>query len=293
MSDYQDLQKAMKRVLPQLPPALQAVAAYFLEHPGKVATLSMRQVAAETGISAGNFPRLAKALGFDTYNDLRRVYSERVQDNGIGDYHLRAGALRDVAVDEGQAQVWSDFREAAHRNVDALFSSNALSRIVQVAEQLSAARTVYLVGMQASLSSAIYAKYLGSMLSERFRIVSGMGGIFADDITDLGEQDVLLAISLRPCSEYSIRIAQAAKARGARVIGCTDSDASPLALIADEVLQVPVKTPLFFDSYLAVTLLLELLLGFMTLQQGDVVERIESIEASRVALGEYWNNKEY
>lgn len=293
MSEYQDLQERLKRSFSDLPPTLQAAATYFLEHPGNIATLSMRQVAAQTGISQGNFPRLAKALGYDTYNDLRSVYSSHVQSGSIGDYHVRAGALQEVAVGDGQQAVWDDFRSAAHRNVDALFEQNHLSAVLRAAEGLAKARTVYVVGMQASLSSSVYAKYLGTMIADRFRLISGLGGVFGDDITDIGPEDVLLAISMRPSSEFSIRMAQGARERGAHVLALTDSDASPLALTADEVLLTPNRSPMFFDSYLGVTLLLELLLGFLTMQSPDAPGRIERMESERVALGEYWNNKEY
>ncbi|WP_172331885.1 MurR/RpiR family transcriptional regulator [Mangrovicoccus sp. HB161399] len=293
MSEYQTLQDRLKQALPQLPRALQAAATYFLENPGNVATRSMRQVAADTGISLGNFPRLAKTLGYETYNELRAVYSAHVQRSGIGDYHLRAETLQEVAVGEGQSRVWEEFRKAAHRNVDALFEQNHLSQVVSAAEVLAMARTTYVIGMQASVSSAVYAKYLGTMVSDRFRIISGLGGVFADDIAEIGPQDAMLAISMRPSSEFTIRMAEAAKARGAKLVGITDSDASPLGLIADEVLLTPNKSPLFFDSYLSVTLLVELLLGFVTMQQPGAVARIEEMEANRVALGEYWKNKDY
>ncbi|WP_138473094.1 MurR/RpiR family transcriptional regulator [Poseidonocella sp. HB161398] len=293
MSEYQTLQDRLKQALPQLPRALQAAATYVLENPGNVATRSMRQVAADTGISLGNFPRLAKALGYETYNELRAVYSAHVQRSGIGDYHIRAETLQEVAVGEGQSRVWEEFRSAAHRNVDALFEQNHLSQVLSAAESLAGARTVYVTGMQASVSAAVYAKYLGTMVSDRFRIVSGLGGVFADDIAEIGPSDAMLAISMRPSSEFAIRMAEAAKSRGARLVGITDSDASPLGLIADEVLLTPNKSPMFFDSYLSVTLLVELLFGFVTMQQPGAVARIEEMEANRVALGEYWKNKDY
>ena len=292
MNDFKALQARLKRRHAELPPTLRAAADYLLEHPGNIATLSMRQVAADTGISLGNFPRLAKALGYETYNELRAVYSEQVQNGGVGDYHIRAEALREVSVGEGQNTTWQEFRAAAHRNVDRLFEQNHLSAVIAAAERLASARTVHVVGMQASLSSSIYAKYLGSMVSARFRMISGMGGVFADDISDITEQDVLLAVSMRPSSGFTIRVAQAARDAGAHVVAITDSDASPLALIAQDVLLTPNKSPMFFDSYLGTTLLIEVLFGFLTMQTKDAAGRIEKMERQRHALGEYWTNKD-
>jgi len=290
MCSYQDLQDQLKRMVPQLAPALRASAGYFLDHPGAVATLSMRQLAAAIGTSPGNLPRLAKALGYSTYAKLKQVYSTHVQDSGIGHFHLRAQTLQHVGAQHGSAGVWNHFKDAAHRNVDAWFSRNTYASVEAIAARMVAARTLYIVGMQSSLASAIYAKYLGTMLVPDCRMISGLGGVFADDLADMGASDVLLAVSLRPCSAFTIRIAQKARAQGAYVVGCTDSEASPLALLAHAVLLTPDKSPMFFDSYLAVILLIEVLMGFTTLRSGTAVERIQAIDACRSEMGESWDD---
>jgi len=288
---YQTLREQLKRMLPQLPPALRGVAVYFLDHPGAVATLSMRQVAAAIGTSSGNLPRLAKALGFDTYADLKQVYSTQVQGSSMGNFHLRARTLQRSSIEQGNAGVWADFKEAAQRNVERLFDINAQHTIEAIAERMAAARAIYLVGMQSSLASAMYAKYLGTMLVEHCHIISGLGGVFADDMVNIGVHDVVLVVSLRPCSTHAIRIAQKARAQGAFVVGCTDSEASPLALSANAVLLAPNKSPLFFDSYLAVTLLIEVLMGFVTMRSDTAVERIQIMDTCRSAMGESWDAK--
>jgi DNA-binding MurR/RpiR family transcriptional regulator len=196
--------------------------------------------------------------------------------------------LQKGAVGDGQATIWQGFHDAAHRNVDALFEMNHLSAVAAAAERLAQARTIYVLGMQASFSSAFYARYIGSMISDRFRIVSGTGGILGDDIAGIGEEDAMIAVSMRPSSEFTIRVARAAQHAGAHVVAVTDSDASPLALVAHEVLLTPNQSPLFFDSYLGVTLMLEVLLGFLTMQIPDAVARIEDMEKRRRAMGEYW-----
>jgi len=290
--NLQDLQEQLKRLAPQLPSALRAGAGYFLDHPGAVATLSMRQLAAAIGTSPGNLPRLAKALGYATYAQLKQVYSAHVQGGSMGNFHLRAQTLQRQGSQHGSAGVWEHFKEAAQRNVDACFAANARESVEAIAERMLAARTVYIAGMQSSLSSAFYAHYLGTMVLENCRIISGLGGVFADEMVALGAPDVLFAVALRPCSAFTIRIAQKARAQGAFVVGCTDSAASPLALSAHAVLLVPDKSPMFFDSYLAVTLLIEVLTGFITLRSAAAVARIEAIDACRAEMGESWSGED-
>lgn len=138
----------------------------------------------------------------------------------------------------------------------------------------------------------MYANYIGGMISEKFRLIGAQGSIYADEIADINGQDALIAVSLQPCSRVTIQIAEIAKERNAVVVGVTDSPASALALLSDHVLLSPNKSPLFFESYVGTTALIELLIGFLTMKQSeDAAERIEKIEADRVRLGEYWMNR--
>lgn len=79
MSTYLHVSDNLKELFPELPRALKVAATYMLEHPGDIATLSMRQVAGNAGVSLPNFSRLAKLLGFETYGELREIYRKQVQ----------------------------------------------------------------------------------------------------------------------------------------------------------------------------------------------------------------------
>lgn len=292
MSDYQQINDNLKELFSGLPRALKTAATYMLEHPGDIATLSMRQVAGNAGVSLPNFSRLAKALGYETYSELREVYRKQVQQNDISEYHLRAENLQKSGSDIGSAKMWDEFRSSTMNNLESLFDTIGSDYFVQVAGVLNQSRHVYLVGMQASLSFANYANYIGGMASEKFRMVRADGGIFADEISELGPEDAMIAVSQQPCANAAMQLATLAAERGAKVIAITDSPASPIALKSDYALLCPNKSPLFFESYVGTTVLIEALIGFFTMHQpGDVVERIERIEADRVRLGEYWNDR--
>lgn len=290
MNDYEKVSDRLKESLPNLPKTLKVAATYVLERPGDIATLSMRRVAVNAGVSLPNFSRLAKTLGFETYGAMRDVYREHVQRNDFVEYHLRAENLQESGVEGGPKKVWEEFKDAALSNITALFEMCDAAQLSAIAAELNGRRNIYLVGMQASLTPMIYAKYLGGMISDRFRLISGRGGIYADEISELDEIDALVAVAVRPCARATIQIAELARERGAFVVGVTDSPASPLAINCDRVLLTPNKSPLFFDSYVGTILQIEMLIGFLTLEQSaDVVVRIENIEADRRRLGEYWN----
>lgn len=292
MNTYLHVSDRLKELFPQLPRALKVAATYMLEHPGDIATLSMRQVAGNAGVSLPNFSRLAKALGFETYSELREVYRKQVQQNDINEYHLRAENLQKSGGDQAAREVWEDFRNATIGNLTAIFDSIDPDYFASVAKVLNDAEQVYVVGMQASASFSAYAHYIGGMASGKVRLVRGEGGVFADPVADIGEGDVMIAISQQPCARAAIELAMLARERGAKVIAITDSPASPIAMEADYVLLGPNRSPLFFESYVGTTVLIEALIGFFTIgQPSGVVERIERIEADRLRMNEYWKNK--
>jgi DNA-binding MurR/RpiR family transcriptional regulator len=146
--------------------------------------------------------------------------------------------------------------------------------------------------MQASVNFSAYAHYIGGMASSKFRLVRGDGSVFADPVADIGEGDAMISISHQPSARVTIELAMLARGRGAKVIAITDSPASPLALEADYTLLAPNRSPLFFESYVGSTVLIEALIGFFIIgQSADTVERIERIEADRQRMNEYWKTR--
>ena len=68
MQSYREVLDHLTRSHPNLSPQLRKAAAYMLENPSDVATLSMRKVAAAAAVPPPTLPRLAQALGFETYD---------------------------------------------------------------------------------------------------------------------------------------------------------------------------------------------------------------------------------
>ncbi|SLN45215.1 DNA-binding transcriptional repressor RpiR [Roseovarius albus] len=287
---YSHVSLKLKELHPQLPRVLKVAASYMLEHPGDVATLSMRKVADNAGISLPNFSRLAKMLGYASYGELRDVYREQVQHGDMREYHLRAETLQKSGRQKDADAKWEDFRAATHNNITAIFDGISPDYFAEAAQVLNAADRVYLVGMQASSCLSAYAYYLGIMVSGKFRLVRGDGGILADPVAEISEKDAMIVVSQRPCARSSVDLAILARERGAKVIAITDSPAAPIAINSDFSLLSPNDSPLFFESYVGATILIEALIGFfVTRQTKNIADRVSQIEDTRKRLNEYWD----
>jgi DNA-binding MurR/RpiR family transcriptional regulator len=290
VSNFEDIQGRLTRLHPTLPPTLRRAAKFLLENPGEIATQSMRAIAVNSGVALPNLARLAKAMGFDTYNELRDVYRKRVQAGAIGSYPERADRLQSSGKTSGDDAIWASFRDSALKNIEAVYARLDAKTIARVAERLLKKEVIYIGGMQSSYPFADYLSYVGGMVTSRIRLLGRRGGIIADELINITSRDALVCLAIQPCAQATVGAAELAFGRGAYVVGITDSPASPLAAYSTEVLVTSCDSPLFFESYVGSTAIIELLIGFLTLRSGhDAVDRIRQIEADRHRLGEYWN----
>lgn len=263
----------------------------MLENPARVATESMRSIAESSGVALPNFPRLAKAVGFEKYNDLREVYRRQVRLGSAQSYPARAGRLQSSGKTSGDDAVWASFREAALTNIETAYDGIDARTINALAAKLLKKRTIYVAGLQASQPFAAYFDYVGGMISPNLKLLGGGRGLPADEFVDMGRKDAMICLALQPCARMAVLVAEQAHKRGVFVVGITDSRASPLAALSSELLLTPCESPLFFQSYIGAVAVFELLLGFMTLRAGSgAVKRIAQIEADRRDLGEYWSD---
>ncbi len=292
METYLQLNDSLRELTPELPRVLQTAAIYMLEHPGEIATLSMRSIASQAGVSQPNFARLAKMLGFETYAEMREIYRKQVQRSDFNPYHLRAENLQRNSSAKDVSDLWEKFKTSSINNLTTIYDSIDPQYFSSVASLLNESEVIYLVGMQGSAQISRYANYIGRMASNKFQMVHGDAGILADTVFAIGPKDAMIVFSHQPCAFASIELAKLARERGATVIAVTDSPASPIALEADHVLLAPNQSPHFFESYVGMTALVETLVGFFTVgQPRSTVERIEKMEADRIRLGEYWQNE--
>lgn len=292
MQSFREVLDRLTRAHPGLSPQVRKAAAYVLDNPGDVATLSMRKVAAAAEVPPPTLPRLAQAVGFETYDSFREVYRRQLQESTVG-YSEQAGRLQQRHDGDANASLWSAFRQASLANIEHLFASLEAEVIGEVAEALLGARKVYIAGMQASFAFANYVHYVGAMAHPNWGLVRNRNGVLADEVVGLGSDDALVAIAITPCAHDTIRLAQMARERGATVVGITDSRTTPLAARSDFVLTVPCHSPQFFESYVSTTALLETIIGFVVARSGeDVVQNIDRVELCRRDLGEYWDNGE-
>ena len=287
--EFSEGTRLLTQAFPKLSPQLKKCAAYILEHPSEVATYSMRELAKRVGVPASTMNRLAKALGFDTYLEFRALYCDSINDQSAG-YTFEQGQVRVVARESEFDHALNSFQQAALGNINTLFDHIDRAALERAVQALSEARTVLVVGMLASESSANYLHHMAAMGFRNWQLLAGDSAELANQLETLAPGDVVVCIAVEPCAAVSIRVARRAREAGARVIGITDRLTSPLATSSDDVLLVSVQSPSVFPSHVAATTLVEVLVGMIAARkEPSVAENVEKIQRSLRDMGEYWS----
>ncbi len=269
--------------------SMQKVAAdYVAKNPIDIATRSLRSVATTSGVSPATFSRLARALGYDDYEQMREE-GRAAMGRKMASFSERAHALRaEAGRPEGRASL---HRQAAAciANIELLDRDVPGDRLEAAVETLHAARQVLLVGSLGSSGFVDYFGYLAHWFSPKWLVAGRNGTTLAATLASLGEQDAVVALAKAPYARRTVSALSAAHGAGIPTIVITDNHASPALEFASHSFVAPTESPNFFSSYAATLVLVETMVTMLLRRAGPEAEdMIRAAEAQVHRLGESW-----
>lgn len=110
------------------------------------------------------------------------------------------------------------------------------------------AENIYVLGVRRTFSIASYIVYALQHTHKRVHLISGLGGMYREQIRSLKEGDVIIAISFTPYAKETRYCVRAAHQHKAKALVITDSQLSPLSRYADALLTVKEGTAFAFRS---------------------------------------------
>lgn len=269
-----------------LPGQLRQAARYVLDHPRDVALLSMREQAREAGVQPATMTRLAQRIGLDGYDSMRTVHAEALRSGEPQGFTAKAGAQVERQRKQGDRALAGNMLDRTAGQMAELGSAAGLDRLETAARTLSAAQRIYCMGMRSSYAIAWQLHYTLSMIGDRSVFLDSPGGTGMDAIARIAPGDVLLAVSVAPYTRATVALARLAASRGAVLVAVTDSEVSPLARIARDVVLVPTDTASFLHTMAPAFVVAEILGALVAGHAGDAaLERLEHFDAQAEALG--------
>ena len=278
---YRHLTQVLDARFAALSPELQRAARWVREHPAELGLQSMRQSARSAGVAPATMTRLAQALGLDGFDAMRRP--------AIAALARSAAQAGTDKASPGVAPI-SALQQAQSLNVTSVALRNNTDQLQAAAMAILAARQVAFLGQRASFGIAHHLRYTCDWLRAGTQLVTNLAGAGNDELAELTQADLLVAVSQAPYSVQTVQCAQQAQSRGVPVLALTDSALSPLARTASIVLLFDAASPSFFHSMTGVQALAEILMATVAEQGGPAVvkrlgDRQQRLQSDRV----YWD----
>jgi DNA-binding MurR/RpiR family transcriptional regulator len=272
--------------LPSLPSRLQQVGRFVAANDYDATTRSMRELATVAGADPAAFTRLAKAIGYSGWDELRAALTEARRPALASPFSARARGRRGP---NPEISLVSDKLEAEAVGL-ARMSPGA---IASAAKALHDARRIWIAGFRSCRSVAELLNYqLRLFRPDTAQLVGGSG---PEDL-DLGafrSGDAVVVIGFAPYSTASVLSARAAHDSRATLIAIADKVSAPMAEGADHLLQFEAAaSPGFFPS-LTGAIATAQSLAAATFMLGGVTakRRLEETEARLADTSQYVTEK--
>ncbi|RCV91198.1 MurR/RpiR family transcriptional regulator [Billgrantia montanilacus] len=289
-SDLDTVNQQLAAAYPELSPQLKLAAGYVLEHPVEIAFQSIRKSATAARVTASTLVRLAKRLGFDSYEQFREVFQSAVQASPV-ELSGRASNLRNLA-SQTDDQVFLDVGDAAFDNIGRLFTADTQARVRDAARMLLGAEKIAVVGFRDTFACAYHFAYVGRIAMPNIQLIRGQEGGLLTELAPFGEKDLVVAFGFEPYCGETVRALDIARANGVRPIVVTDTLRSPLVPGAAITFTVANATPHFFPSILSAITLIEVLLAeCVAFGPDSLVDNVASFESRMREMGAYVSNE--
>lgn len=275
-----------------LTPELAKAATYVLENPNSIGVTSIREVAKAADVHPNTLVRMARAVGFEGYEDFRRPFREEIK-RGRESFPDRARWLQSLAKGGKLGGLYAEMAESTLSNVEGTFASADAKHLKAAADALIAARRSYVLGVGIAHPLAVNFAYLAGMAVDNIQAIPRDGSLPADDLARAGHRDILLAMTFKPFRTEVVEAVRIARAQGVEIIAISDSPAAPIINGARHAFVIPTVTLQHFTSIVAVTAFLETLMAFLIADASpQVIANIEAFHRRRHDLGIYWPGKD-
>src|SRR3954470_22006888 len=273
--------------LPSLPSRLQQVGRFVAANDYDATTRSMRDLASVAGADPAAFTRLAKAIGYSGWDELRAALTEARRPEQSSPFSGRAKGRRGGPNPE--MSLISDKLDAEAAGLARISPSS----VAGAAKALHNAKRIWISGFRSCRSVAELLNYqLRLFRADTVQLVGGSG---PEDL-DLGafrSGDAVVVIGFTPYSTASVLSARAAHASRATLVAIADKVSAPMAEGADHLLQFEAaSSPGFFPSLTgAIAIAQSLAAATFMLGGATAKRRLEETEARLADTSQYVTEK--
>lgn len=230
---------------------LKVIARHVEQHRDHLGLEGIQDVAAQCAVQPSAVVRFAKHFGFSGFTELQRIFREGLARQIAPSRNYRT-RIRDV-IDSGagtlsSAEIAQEFLGGSIAGMQELRNGLHGPSFKKAVDLLAEADAIWVAGSRRSFPIAAYLDYALQHTDKRVGLISALGSMHQGQMRSVRLGDVMVAISYTPYAGETLEVAEAAVARGARLIAITDSRMSPLARNAHVALVVQDNSTFGFRS---------------------------------------------
>ncbi len=274
-AEKKDLLIRIREKFTKLSKGQKLIAGYVMNNYDKVAFMTASKLGDKVGVSESTVVRFANALDYKGYPDLQKELQELIKTKLTTVQRLE---LSNSYNEEGF------FKKVMQADVDNILKTidelNTKS-FNEVVKSILEAKKVYVFGLRSSTVIVQYFSYYLNFILDNVRIVpSSINDIF-DQFINIGKEDVLIGITFPRYSKKTLEVMEFVKNKGAKIIGITDSQFSPVSEIADITLTAKSNMTSFVDSLVAPISLINALIIALGMKEKDkVTDTLKNLETT-------------
>ncbi|MBE6645287.1 MAG: MurR/RpiR family transcriptional regulator [Ruminococcaceae bacterium] len=270
-----DVSQRIKNAYATFSKGQKKIANVILSDYDKAAYMTAAKLGIHVGVSESTVVRFANELGFEGYSEFQKAVQDLVRTKltpnqriEITKQRLGTGDILEKVMESDISKIRYTLerinRESFYRSVDSILS----------------AKKIYVMGARSTESLARVLYYNLSLIFDNVKFVqpNSTAEVF-EQMFSIGKDDVMIAFSFPRYSSKMVSAVKYAKQNGAKVVVFTDSETSPLAEYATELLIAQSDMASFMDSFVApISIINAIIVEITGKREKEIIERFDKLE---------------
>lgn len=243
ISQYEDLSRKEKKI-----------ADYIIANHHIVFTLSVVDLAKQTGTSPATIVRFAQHIGYEGYHQLKHQIIDEMKEEMIPEERFKL-----LTHEENSTTTVLKIAEREVRNINKTINLIEKEKFETFIEYLRKARLIYTFGIGMSSILARLSAYLFNQTGLKAHYCGKDEHSFIEKLINLSRIDVALGFSLPPYSEETIKAMKFCHERSVKCLAITNAANSPIVKWSHSYILASTKNLMFTNSISAISMIVNAL----------------------------------
>jgi DNA-binding MurR/RpiR family transcriptional regulator len=247
---------------------------FAIANPETVAFMDIETIAKKSGVSSSTISRTATEIGLQGFPELQKTLRNELKRRFAPKERFEIEQRQLSSEDSGVIEsIKKDIL-----NINIMMENLPLEDIQQVSDMISNARKVFVASFRSSYGAGHTFVHLLNYIRDNVFLVTAKENRIPEQLMDVSDQDVLIAIAFPRYSKLTASIQRYVKKKGCKTVAITDSNLSPISLQADYSFHLPYESSSFFISFAPTTVFINSLLTRISISnKAKLPERLELI----------------